>query len=98
MQPELGHCQGGDLEDKEVHRSSSEVYPGSPSARGSGKARMWDGNSTNVRIWKMSQQTLIHAAFGSHWVCVHAFAHLTPLPLFCFGCFQWQLLVATNSF
>ncbi len=29
-----GHCQGGDLEDKEVHRSSSQVYPGSPSARG----------------------------------------------------------------
>ncbi|KAH9558400.1 hypothetical protein CY35_06G006200 [Sphagnum magellanicum] len=67
MQPELGHCQGGDLEDKEVHRSSSQVYPGSPSARGSGAARMWDGKSTNGRIWKMSQQTLIHAAFGSHW-------------------------------
>jgi len=29
-----GHCQGGDLEDKEVHRSSSQVCPGSPSARG----------------------------------------------------------------
>jgi hypothetical protein len=28
-----GRCQGGDLEDKEVHRSSSQVYPGSPSTR-----------------------------------------------------------------
>ncbi|CAM6021656.1 unnamed protein product [Sphagnum balticum] len=71
---EEGHCQGGDLKDKEVHRSSSPAYPGSPSARaklaGSGTARLWDRNSTNGRIWKMSQQTLIHAAFGSHWACI----------------------------
>ncbi|KAH9558383.1 hypothetical protein CY35_06G006000 [Sphagnum magellanicum] len=33
MQHFQGHCQGGDLEDKEVHRSSSQVCPGSPSAR-----------------------------------------------------------------
>ncbi|KAH8958128.1 hypothetical protein BDL97_06G006800 [Sphagnum fallax] len=79
---EEGHCQGGDLEDKEVHRSSSQVYPGSPSARaklaGSGTARMSDGNSTNARIWKMSQETLIHAAFGSHWiwlVCTSSLEH-----------------------